>query len=41
MQFEIMKNKRAIHGDIIKMFQKKVADIEQETENNLIEPVIN
>lgn len=34
IQFEIMKNKRAVHGDIIKMFQLKVAEIEKETEDN-------
>lgn len=34
-----MKNKRAAHGEIIKMFQKKVAEIEQETENNFLDNV--
>lgn len=39
VQYEIMKNKRAAHGEIIKMFQKKVAEIEQETENNFLDNV--
>lgn len=34
-----MKNKRAAHGDIIKMFQKKVAEIEKETEEGFLENV--
>lgn len=34
-----MKNKRAAHGEIIKMFQKKVAEIEKETEEGFLENV--
>lgn len=39
VQYEIMKNKRAAHGEIIKNFQKKVADIERETEEAFIDNV--
>ena len=35
-----MKNKRAAHEDIIKKFQKKVAEIEKETEDSFVETVI-
>lgn len=39
IQYEIMKNKRAAHGEIIKMFQKKVAEIEEEIESNFVDNV--
>lgn len=39
VQYEVMKNKRAAHGEIIKLYQKKVADIQRETEEGFVENV--
>lgn len=36
IQFEIMKNKRAAHGEIIERFQKKSSEIERESELNFL-----
>lgn len=39
VQYEVMKNKRAAHGEIIKNFQKKVAEIQRETEQGFVDTV--
>lgn len=39
VQYEVMKNKRAAHGEIIKLYQKKVAEIQRETEEGFVENV--
>lgn len=36
MQFEIMKNKRVAHGEIIERFEKKSNEIERESELNFL-----
>ncbi|XP_037038329.1 ATP-dependent RNA helicase DDX54 [Bradysia coprophila] len=41
IQFEIMKNKRAAHADIIERFQKKSLEIELENESNFLTTTAN